>query len=96
MGAVYGVVLMATTIPEIVSTIVATKDANQPANTKRLEASYQGFAEEDTGHDARPRHFRGVQPDLTALNFDHLPTHMIDKTGKRTVWIRNSLKEKSQ
>ncbi|KAL4158987.1 hypothetical protein PRNP1_004760 [Phytophthora ramorum] len=34
--------------------------------------------------------------DQTALNFEHLPTHTIDETGTRTVWVRNSGKEKSR
>uniref|UniRef100_H3H7W1 HTH CENPB-type domain-containing protein n=1 Tax=Phytophthora ramorum TaxID=164328 RepID=H3H7W1_PHYRM len=32
--------------------------------------------------------------DQTALNFEHLPTQTIDETGTRTVWVRNSGKEK--
>jgi hypothetical protein len=34
--------------------------------------------------------------DQTAFNFEHLPTDTIDKTGTRTVWVRNSGKEKSR
>jgi hypothetical protein len=34
--------------------------------------------------------------DQTTLNFEHLPTHTIDETGTRTVWVHNSGKEKSR
>ncbi|RAW27920.1 hypothetical protein PC110_g15679 [Phytophthora cactorum] len=34
--------------------------------------------------------------DQTTLNFEHLPTHTIDNTGIRTVWVHNSGKEKTR